>query len=237
MRLLAATALLCGALAGGCADLDLQKVEDFARAVRGDAPLDTATVDSGLREALRVGIERAVRLTSREGGFATEPAIRLAVPEELSGLANALRRVGLGGKVDELELLMNRAAERASGEAADVFRRAIAEMTLADVFSILEGEDTAATEFFRGRTEAALRSRFRPIVDEKMGELRLYREYTELVRLAETFHPTAEPFDLADRITDETLDGLFEMLGREERRIREDPVARTTELLRRVFGR
>ena len=220
----------------GCEGFDTTQLQDVARILAG-GELDEATVDAGLREALRVGTGRAVDRTSASGGFLDDPLLRVALPDKLEDVAEALRTIGLRGEVENFETAMNRAAERASAEATDVFVDAITGMTLQDVFNILDGDDTAATQYFRGRTETTLRSRFEPVVQGKMRELDVYREYESLLARYDQIPFVEKPnLDLADHITSETLDGLFQALGDEEKKIREDPVARTTELLQRVFG-
>lgn len=205
----------------------------------GTAPggLDETTIVAGLQDALRVGTRNAVQITGRENGFWGNPLIRIPIPDSLRTMATGLRAVGLGPQVDELELSMNRAAERASGEATDVFLGAIASMTFADARGILEGDDTAATEYFRRRTGDELRARFEPIVTEKMNQVGLARLYADLsARYAALPFTTAPALDLSSYVTQEALDGLFATLAEQEREIRRDPAARTTELLRRVFG-
>ena len=200
--------------------------------------LDERTVARGLKEALRVGTGNAVLSTSSVDGFLGNALIRIAIPDQLQSAASTLRSIGLGSRVDELEAGMNRAAELAAGEARDIFWTAVTGMTISDAFGILKGHDTAATEYFRARTGDALRERFRPIVEEKIGEIGLSRVYG---RIADAYNGVAPPgseslVDLDDYVTERALDGLFTVLGQEERKIREDPMARTTDLLRRVFG-
>ncbi len=224
----------CGDLSGGLSP------EEVFRAVLStpDRPLDAATVAAGLKEALQVGTERTVLATSSVDGFLANQLIRIVLPEQFETMGKALRAVGFGSQVDALEVAMNRAAERAAGEAKAVFWDAIRQMSVADAFGILNGGDTAATNYFRDRTEATLRSRFQPIVEQKMGEVGLYRIYEDVVDRYRTIpFVTTPPLDLGDYVTDKSLDGLFVVLAQEEKRIREDPVARTTELLRQVFGR
>lgn len=240
-RIARALAVLAGALGlVGCAELgiDASAVEDILDAAGSQgASLDRGTVVAGLKEALRVGTERSVSRTSQRGGFLDDPLLRIALPDELETAATGLRAVGLGAKVDELEVTMNRAAERASGEATQVFWQAVSSMSIQDAYGILNGPDDAATTYFRGRTEGTLRQRFAPVVDGAMEQVGLYRAYDQLVAsysaLALLQDPKAE---LNRYVTDETLDGLFTVLAQEEQRIREDPVARSTELLRKVFG-
>ena len=193
---------------------------------------------AGLREALEIATARAVKRTSRAGGFSANDLIRIQLPEALEAPARALRLVGLGRHVDDLEAAMNRAAERASAEATPLFVDAVRGLSFADARRILQGGDTAATDYFRGKTETRLASRFRPEAHEAMRKVGLYREYEALLGAYQNLPLTHKPnLDLADYITERTIDGLFQLLGREERRIRRDPVARTTELLREVFGR
>jgi hypothetical protein len=219
----------------GCAGLSSGAIGDILGT--GSGPLDEATIVAGLREALHVGAERTVDKTSRPNGFFENPRIHIPLPQELDTAASTLRSVGLGHHVDQFELTMNRAAEAAAGEAVDVFWSAIQTMTWSDARGILQGNDTAATAFFRSRTEAELRTRFHPIVVAKMNELGSVRIYERLVEAYTALSLTTKPvFDPTDYVTTRALGGLFTILGEEEKRIREDPAARTTELLRRVFG-
>jgi hypothetical protein len=132
---------------------------------------------------------------------------------------------------------MNRAAERASGEAIDVFWSAITEMSISDAFAILNGGETAATDYFRRTTTTSLAARFQPIVTAAMEEVGVYNIYNDLVATYNQL-PIDKPeaVDIDDYVTSRTIDGIFSVLEGEEKRIREDPAARTTELLRRVFG-
>jgi hypothetical protein len=236
LRVLLCT-LLISTLLSGCAslkDLDMGGILEGP----GQGALDEATVVAGLKEALKVGSTRATDRTSRAGGFLENDLIRIPLPDQLDPVASTLRQVGLGSYVDELETAMNRAAEKAAGEAAQVFWNAVTTMTIADAFTILEGHETAATEYFRSRTEGDLRRRFQPIVSASTEEVGLGRLYGDLARRYEAIPLTGKPelVDLDTYVTDRALDGLFTVLAQEEQTIREDPVARTTELLRRVFG-
>lgn len=219
------------ALLAGCATLEQMGT--------GGGPLDEGTVVAGLKEALRVGSQRTTARTAAVDGFLGNDLIRIPLPRQLESAAATLRSVGLGSHVTELETAMNRAAEAAAGEAGPVLRDAITAMTIGDAFAILEGHETAATDYFRARTEDRLRSRFRPIVAAKTAEVGLGRIYDDLADRYDRIPLMGKPelVDLDAYVTDEALDGLFTVLGQEERTIREDPVARTTELLRRVFGR
>lgn len=201
-------------------------------------PLDEQTVVSGLRQALEVGTQRASDELSQPGGFSTDPLLRLSLPREFDDVARALRTIGLGQPVDDLEVAMNRAAEAAVAEAVPVFATAIRSMTIADAFAILNGEADAATRYFRGRTEDALRARFEPIAESGMRSVGLYRTYEEVVRAYERIPFVTMPApDLEAHVSNAALDGLFAELAKEEARIRNDPAARSTALLRRVFSR
>ena len=202
-----------------------------------DALLDEQTVAAGLREALRVATDRTVVSTSKLDGFLGNALIRIVMPEQFEVAAKTLRAVGFGKQVDELEIGMNRAAERAAGEATEVFLNAITQMTLEDAFSILNGGDNAVTNYFRSHTEESLHERFKPIVTEKMSEIGLYKVYNGLTDYYNKLPLVTTPaLDLDEYVTQQALNGLFTVLGQEEKRIRTDPLARTTDLLRRVFG-
>ncbi len=234
LSLLSKRAALAALFLAGCAGLSSSTLDDI---LGTSTPLDEPTIIAGLREALKVGSERTVDTTSRVDGFFGNPLIRIPLPSELDTAAKTLRSVGLGAHVDEFELTMNRAAEAAGGEAFDVFWNTIRTITWSDARGILEGDDTAATEFFRRRTETELRTRFHPIVVTKMNELGSVRIYDRLVKAYTALPLATKPaFDPAEYVTRRALSGLFTVLGEEEKRIRDDPAARTTEILRRVFG-
>jgi hypothetical protein len=223
---------------GSCASLKDTNLDDLLNTDE-EGQLDEATVVAGLKEALRVGTERTVISTSQVDGYLANELIRIVIPEQIEPMTSTLRRAGLGSFVDELEVGMNRAAELAAGEARQVFWDAITSMTIADAFGILNGGDTAATDYFRGKTWQSLERRYQPIVQQQMNEVGLSRLYGEVVDLYDALPLTDKPalFDLEEYVTAEALTGLFTVLAQEEQKIRQDPLARTTELLRRVFGR
>jgi len=230
--------LLASVVSGGgvgCAGLEGMDLEGL---LLGTGPLDEGTVATGLKQALQVGADRTTSTLSEPGGFASDPELRLRLPGELGPLAQALRTIGLGGQVDALEASMNEAAEQAAAQAAPVFTSAIASMSIADAFAILNGPDDAATRYFQDRTSDTLRARFEPVVSASIAQVGLYGLYTELVARYEAipFATKRPSLDLEAYVTNRTLEGLFSRLATEEARIREDPGARTTALLRRVFG-
>ena len=217
-----------------CAQVNLQNLEDL---LQGNAPLTQETVAQGLLEALTVGTQRTSATLSAEGGFSSNALLRIVLPDELKGIESRLRSIGLGAEIDRFELQMNQAAERAAGEAMDVFGSTIRSMTIQDAFAILDGPPNAATLFFKERTSLELQSRFAPVVKSAMDQVGVYAVYTELVSRYNAI-PLIKPVsvDLEDYIVGQTLNGMFSVLETEEQRIRQDPIARTTELLKRVFG-
>lgn len=218
----------------GCAEL---AALEFPLPGMTGGRLNESTVAAGLREALNIGSQRASSALSRVGGFSDDPILRLSLPQELATVASTMRMVGFGAQVDALELSMNRAAEAAVAEAVPIFSNAITSMTIADAFGILNGPDDAATEYFRVRTSDALRARFAPIAQDGMRKVGLYRSYEEIKRAYERIPLMTMPApDLERQVTDRALEGLFLELAKEEAKIRADPAARSTELLRRVFG-
>jgi hypothetical protein len=198
-------------------------------------PAAESTIARGLREALSVGAANAVERTGRLDGFFRNQAIKILMPESLRPVESGLRAVGYGPKVDDFILAMNRAAERAAASAKPIFLDAIRTITIEDARGILTGGDTAATEYFRGRTEEPLAAAFRPIVEQATGEFGVTRRYKELVQALP--FGNVQPLDVDAYVVGKTLDGLFFVLGEEEKKIREDPAARITQILRDVFGR
>ena len=199
--------------------------------------INESTIAAGLREALQIGAERSVSQAARPGGFLENPRVRIPIPPQLDKIARGLRALGFNGAVDDLETAMNRAAERAAREAQGPLVNAVTSLTIADARAILSGRDDAATQYLRSHSEDALRARFAPVVESAMRAAGVYRAYKELRArnraLALLGDPTVE---LERHVTDETLDGLFTLIADEEARIRKDPAARTTELLRVTFG-
>ncbi len=233
--------LLLTVIACGCAELQNGMLtDDLLRSVQSPVRTkpDEQTVAAGLKEALRVGAERTVAATSKTDGFLANQLIHIAMPEQYNQMAHTLRKVGLGSQVDLLETGMNRAAERAAGEAKGVFWDAITQMTLVDAYHILNGGESAATDYFRAQTASRLRSRFHPIVAAKMQEVGLYQLSNQAISSYNALPFVTKPaVDLETYVTEKSLDGLFKTLALEEKRIRQDPMARSTELLRRVFAK
>jgi hypothetical protein len=200
------------------------------------APLSDERVASGLREALQVGTGNAVQLTGRPDGYFRNEAIKILMPERLRTIEKGLRRVGYGRQVDDFILSMNRAAERAAPLAKDIFWNAIGQLTFDDARHILSGGDNAATEYFRRKTSDELTVAFRPVVEQAMNEVGATRRYEELTRRAQSVpFVHIQTLDIGAYVVAQALDGLFHVLSEEETKIRTDPAARVTSLLKEVF--
>jgi len=200
--------------------------------------LSDAQIGSGLKEALHIGTENAVNLTGKTDGYFMNQAIKILMPEKLKTFEKGLRAVGYGPQIDEFVLSMNRAAEKAAPFAKQIFWDAIGAMTFDDVRKILSGNDTAATDYFKGKTTNSLTDVFKPIVSNSMNEVGVTRQYKELVGRYESIpFVKKESFDLDQYVVSKGLGGLFHMVGEEEKKIRTNPTARTTDLLKEVFGK
>jgi hypothetical protein len=214
--------------------------EDILKTIQkslGGGGLSESTIIDGLKEALRIGTGNAVTNVSRLNGYFKNPKIRIPLPENVQKVEKILRTVGFGSQVDAFELSMNRAAERAAPEAKALFIDAIKQMTFSDARKILQGRDNEATLYFEDKTRSRLHERFQPIVHNAMSEVgvtRYYQQLDETIR-AIPFTETIR-FDLDEYVTNKGLDGLFFMVAEEERKIRQDPAARVTDLLKEVFG-
>ncbi len=200
--------------------------------------LSDEKITSGLKEALRVGTDNAVRSTGRPDGYFGNEAIKVLMPEKLRTLEKGLRAIGYGPDVDEFVLSMNRAAERAAPHAKAIFWDAILELSFEDARQIFSGGDTAATDYFRDKTTDKLVGAFTPVVEEAMDEVGVTRQYNQLVGRARAIPFLKSEFvDINEYVVGKALDGLFYVLAEEERKIRKDPAARITELLKEVFGK
>jgi len=203
----------------------------------GAALSNTEMVD-GLKEALEQGTQFAVDRLGRDDGFLDNKQVRIPMPKSLSWVEKSLRTLGQEDLADEFIATMNHAAEQAVPEATAVFGAAIREMTVQDAQGILNGPDDAATRYFRTHTEAELTEKMRPIVAEATAHAGVTSAYKNMTAEAGglTSLVSADAVDLDGYVTEKTLDGLFLMVATEEKKIRENPAARSTELLKKVFG-
>jgi hypothetical protein len=203
----------------------------------GGGSLSDAKIGEGLKEALKVGTENTVNLTGKTDGFFANQAIKILMPEKLRTVETGLRTVGYGPQVDEFVLSMNRAAERAAPAARGIFGDALGAMSFDDARKIWSGPDNAATQYFRDKTSSKLTAAFTPVVDKAMGETGVTRQYKELMGRVESIpFMKTESLDIDHYVVDKSLGGLFHVLGEQEKQIRTNPTARTTDLLKEVFG-
>lgn len=200
--------------------------------------LSNEDVIAGLKEALSVGARNSSDKLSAVDGFFANAAIKLLMPEEARKVESTLRNVGLGNMVDKAVLSMNRAAEEASKSAAPIFVDAITSMSIQDAFGILKGSDSAATVYLKGKTTVSLTNAFKPVIEdalEKTNATKYWKDVFETYnKLPTTFNKVNT--DLSGYVTDKALTGLFFQVALEEQKIRKDPAARVTDILRKVFG-
>ncbi|MEQ8232204.1 MAG: DUF4197 domain-containing protein [Gammaproteobacteria bacterium] len=208
-----------------------------AAAVAG--ALSQSEIADGLRAALGQGVRNAVDQLGREGGFLDNAKLRIPVPKHLRLVEQGLRGLGRDELADDFVASMNHAAERAVPAAADVFAGAVSRMTMDDARAILDGGDTAATDFLRRSSHDDLKARFAPIVDSAMREVGVTRAYQDMVERAGPAASLVDTsaLDLTGHVSEGALEGLYAVIGAEERRIRENPAARGTALLKKVFAR
>jgi len=227
------------ALLGGCATAG--ELLDQLGKTGTVGQLTQQEIVAGLKAALDHGVDHAVSELGHDGGFFRNIEVRIPVPESLQPVERALRAVGQGPLVDEFQLAINRAAEKAVPEAVSVLVNSIRQMTFADAEQILRGHATAATDFFRRTSQTSLYERFLPIVKEataRTGVTAAYKRMTgnPLAAVAAQAVLGRESVDLDAYVTNRALDGLFLKIAEQERLIRENPAERTTEILRKVFG-
>lgn len=201
------------------------------------AGLDQARIADGLREALAVGTERVIDQLGAEGGFLEDPTVHIPLPDDLKRAQSLLESAGFGGYGRAVEERLNRGAEEAMPEAGKVLGAAIRQMTLADAKAILNGPEDAATKFFRRTAGPEIEGRLKPIIERSLEEVGALTALDSMLSQYDTlpFVPDVKG-DLVGHATDEAMDGLFHYLAREEAAIRADPAARTTDLLKTVFG-
>ncbi|MGD8366270.1 MAG: DUF4197 domain-containing protein [Desulfobacterales bacterium] len=203
------------------------------------AGLSQDEIAKGLKEALEIGTRNAVKQVSAQDGYFRDPEIRIPLPRELERTEALLRQFGLGNQLDAFVLSMNRAAEKAAPEASAIFLEAIFQMNIDDARRILEGRDDEATLYFQDKTGDRLTAAFMPIAHDAMAEVGVTRIWQDIEGRMKgiPFLADSVRFDLDRYVTGKALDGLFLVLAEEEKKIREDPAARVTELLQKVFGK
>jgi hypothetical protein len=199
--------------------------------------LNESTIVSGLKEALSLGTANAVSSVAKMDGYLGNEAIKILMPEKIRTVADTLKKFGFQRQVDDFVLSMNRAAEHAAPQAKSYFVEAIQEMTFEDAQKILKGNDTAATDYFKAKMHDKLYAAFEPSVSSSMNQVGVTRAYKNMMDKYTTIpFVKAESLDVDRYVTEKSLDGLFYMVGQEEKKIRSDPAARATDLLKTVFG-
>lgn len=231
--------ILSALLLGACTSAQInQTIGEVNKTLGGSsAPLTTTEVAQGLKEALIKGISKGSDLVSQVDGYFKNPEIKIPFPPEVKKVEERLRQIGLGNEVDKFVLTLNRGAEDAAREAKPIFIEAIRSMTIEDAWAILRGEDDAATQYLKRTTSGLLKEKFKPVIQNSLNKVNATKYYSDIVTrynqipLVQKVNP-----DLDDYATDKAIEGLFLMIAKEEKNIRENPVARTTELLKKVFG-
>lgn len=194
-------------------------------------------IAGALRDALSVGIRNAVTQTSKTDGFYSNNLLRIQFPPEARQVETTLRSLGMNKMVDDFIISMNRGAEEASKKATDVFLASIRQMTITDGFNIWKGNNDAATEFLRRTSMDRLRNEFRPIVQQALKQVEVTKFWNPVVSAYNNV-PLTRPVNpnLEEYVTSQAIEGLFKVVAQEELKIRQNPAARSTALLQRVFG-
>ena len=226
----------------GAAAMPVQAgLNDFLKQIQTSvfpgASLSNSDIIEGLKQALEVGTANAVKTVSVIDGYYQNTDIKIPLPAQVQKVEKILRTTGFGAQIDRFELSMNRAAERAAPEAKRIFLSAIKGMRFDDAKRILNGRENEATLYFQEKTFGELQTVFKPIARNAMSEVGVTRSYQQLDASVRRI-PFADrlTFDLDQYVTDKALDGLFFMVATEEKKIRDNPAARVTDLLRKVFG-
>jgi hypothetical protein len=227
--------LLAGLPAWG--QIQLPQIPGLGKSSRTGAGLSDAQIGSGLKEALAVGTQKAVKQVARPGGYLENKAIKILLPQSLHPVETGLRAIGQGPKIDDFIASMNHAAETAAPEAAGIFGNAVRAMTIDDARRLLTGGNTSITDYFKEKTSAQLTVAFRPHVEKAMAANGVTQKYNTLLGQAPQLPFMKSPkMDINSYVVGKALDGLFYELGQQEKEIRTNPAARTTDLLRKVFG-
>jgi hypothetical protein len=230
----------------GCSEKGLQNLNDVlsnTKDVLGESEprkLTNTEVISGLKEALKVGADSAVAFVSKMNGFYKNPSIFIEFPPQAIKVKNTLNDAGLGSLMDDFEMILNRSAEEAAKLATPIFKDAITSMSISDGFTLLNGSNNAATNFLQEKTSSQLKEKFSPVVNNAINKVQLTKHWEPILKKynlltlltgADAINPDLEAY-----VTQKTLDGLFLQIAKEEKQIRENPSARVSDILQRVFG-
>lgn len=215
------------------AQINLKKLK---KAISGES-VTTEEVAAGLKEALTNGVSKGSDLVSKLDGYYKNPEIKIPFPPEVKQVETKLRQIGMGSEVDKFIVALNRGAEDAAKEAKPIFVTAITQMTIQDAWAILRGEKDAATQYLKKTTTPQLTEKFKPIIKQSLEKTNATKYYSDLINAYNKipFVTKVNP-NLDDYATAKGIDGLFVMVAKEEKIIREDPAARTSDLLKKVFS-
>ena len=217
-------------------DTARQVLDAYGNTLPGNGGLSNFEIVSGLREALSVGTQKSSSQLSSVDGFFKNAAIKILMPEEARKVESTLRSVGMGGVVDQAILSLNRAAEDAAKGAGTIFLNAVKQMSITDAVNILKGGDFAATNYFKVKTTAALTDAFRPVIQNSLKNVNATKYWNDVFSVYNQFSTQKVNTDLTAYVTERAMEGIFYQIGLEEQRIRKDPVARTSDILKKVFG-
>ncbi len=212
-------------------------VNQILNSVSGGHGLSNDKIVKGLKEALSVGTKNSSAKASLPDGFYKNPKIKIPFPKEAQQMEKTLRSLGMNQEVDRFVKSLNRAAEDASKKAAPVFLKAITSMSISDGLKILKGSNSAATDYLKSATTGQLKNEFKPVVKTSLQKVEVTKYWKPLVKsynkvpMVKKMNP-----DLDEYVTTRAIDGLFKLIAEEELKIRKDPAARVTELLKEVFG-
>jgi hypothetical protein len=230
-------AILLLLIAMGCSTAQINKaISDFGK-ISGDQPPTASEVAEGLKEALVKGITIGADHVAKTDGYLKNPEIKIPFPPDIKKVEERLRQVGMGNEIDKFVNTLNRGAEDAAREAKPIFISAIQQLTIEDAWGILKGQPDAATQYLKRTTSGQLKDKFKPVIRNSLNKVNATKYYSDLVNAYNRIPMTdnVNP-NLDDYATDLAIQGLFVMIAREEKNIRQDPVARTTDLLKRVFA-
>jgi hypothetical protein len=223
----------------GCAEMTtvLNDVNNSVNTASGPTPLTNLDVIKGLKEALSIGTNNSSALTSKMDGFYKNPEIFIPFPAEAIKVKEKIEALGMKSQVDKFVVTLNRSAETATKEAAPIFINAITSMSISDGFTILRGGENAATTYLKEKTTGQLRIKFKPVVKNAISKVEVTKYWNPVINTYNKipFIDKQNP-DLEDYVTIKAIDGLFLMIAKEEKKIRKDPLARVTDILKRVFS-
>jgi len=213
-----------------------QAINDFGKTTGNVRPTNSEVAE-GLREALLKGVSVGADQLSQLNGYLGNPEIKIPFPPDVKKVEDRLRQIGLGKEVDRFVETLNRGAEDAAKEAKPIFISAIQQMTIEDAWSILKGQQDAATQYLKRTTSDQLKSKFKPVIQSSLARVNATKYYSDLVNtynkipLVDKVNP-----NLDDYATDLAIQGLFNVIAKEEKNIRDNPLARTTDILKRIFA-